>query len=250
MERVNLDADGFEAFLRCLILLKDFCSDADIRAGVIRQREDQNSAVFEIDMTSLIGEIDLPIDKLKNKVDMLKCFSGQEIEIVSDEREFKFLDQFSVLKIENPRLDYLNNEYMTVEEVDNVFPIVEEDNVLVSNITTMISDRMRTITQGFDVNNIQVNFEGETAFISAVTRAKDQSAKFLSGITTNREMPPCYSNLVAVPFIIDHDGDIDFRMYNSEDANGNVCVNKFTTMIGEIDVTIFGRSSLYEFEED
>jgi len=249
MERVNLDAEGFESFLRCLILLKDFCHDADIRNGIIRQREDQQSAVFEIDMSSLIGELSLPIDKLKNKVDMLKCFNGQEVEIRTTEREFIFSDDYSELKIENPRLDYLNNRFMSPEEVESIFPMLEEDNILSCMIPAMISDRMRTITQGFDVNNIQVNFNGEEAELVAATRAKDQSAKFMSRIETNRVMTPCYSNLVAVPFIIDHDGDTDFRMYNSEE-HGNMCVNKFFTSIGDIDITIYGRSSLYEYDEE
>lgn len=243
---VNLDSEQFVEFLRCLSLLRDICNDADIREGVVRQRTNDNSSIFEVDMRSLIQNVDLPISNLKQKLDLLKIFSEQEeVAISVEEGSFSISDQYSVLRFVSPKLDFMDNKFMNEEELNSIITLNEEDLVLGCEILKVISDRMRIITQSFNVNTVKVNFNEETASITTETQARDQQARILSDIVSNRVMKST-SNLVAIPFVIDHDGDMELKMYNVKE---NVLVNMFSAKISDVNITVFSRSLLAEVEE-
>jgi hypothetical protein len=242
--QVNLDATKYDELLRVLFILKDICNDVDIREGFIRQRSNDNSTVFEIDLTSIISTINLPITELKTKLDIFKCFSGQEVSISADQDSFTILDQFSMLKIKNPILEFLDNKFISKDELDRVIVTNQEDLILSTNISKKISDRMRIISSSFHVNSIQTIFEGELASISTSNQSKDNFAKFIDNIVLNRELNHSV-NLVITPFIIDHDGDITMEIF---DSGNNVVINSFSTTIGSINANLYTRASMVEIE--
>jgi len=245
MQQVGLSAERYEEFLRCLGILKDICNDVDIQEGVARQRTNDKATVFEIMLTSILDDLSIPLINLKQKLDLLKIFSEQEVEItVEDDGSFSFSDQYSTLHFDGPDLDFMDNKFLTDEELDSIFVLNEEDMILNTELSTTISERMRVIAQGFSVNTTQVVFDGETASMTMQTQSKEQTAKIISDIMAERVMN-CTSSLVNTPFIIDHDGDIIFKMYNFQD---NVCSNKCSTTIGDIDINIYSRSALTEVE--
>ena len=245
MRQMNLDSAKFEAFLRCLSLMKDICNDVDIRGGKIRQRSNDHSVIFEMDLTPLISDMDIPITKLKEKLELFKCFIGNDVDVVDDEK-YSIADQISLISFKRPLLTLIDNQFITEEEFGNLFTLDENDIILSYNIPTMVSERMRTITQGFNVNNVVVIFNGETAEITAKTISKDQFAKFVGDIVVEDEKN-CSSNLIVTPFIIDHDGDMSFSMYEVRDGHS---INKYSTSIGDVAINVYGRSSLVEAETD
>ena len=89
MTRIEFDSEDFNTFLRCLINLKEICNDVDIRSGIIRQRTNDLTSVFEMDLTSIIGDVALPIAGLKKRLDLFKTFTGQNVvcEITVGENE-------------------------------------------------------------------------------------------------------------------------------------------------------------------
>ena len=117
--------------------------------------------------------------------------------------------------------------------------------VLSTEISTKISDRIRIIAQSFSVNTTQVKFEGEQASINVMTQSREQHAKVLSQLTTEREME-CTSSIVITPFVVDHDGDISFKMFNYQD---NICSNLCKASIADVELNIYSRSALIE-EDD
>lgn len=249
MERsVNLDAEQYETFLKCLGNLRDICNDVDIRGGIIRQRTTDKSTAFEIDLSSLIEDIDLGMTDLKNKLDMLKIFTGQEVEISINERTeqdlgfFIFSDQYSSLKIKSPTLDYMDNKFMDADQMVHIYSLSDEDLLIESSISKMISDRVKVITQGLNATSIQVIFNGETASLCANTQAGDQSAKFLQDIATNMSLENSFANLSLVPFGIEHDTEINFKMFINEERN--ISMNTFKTSLGDIDINMYSRSSI------
>ena len=127
----------------------------------------------------------------------------------------------------------------------NIDTVDESDLLLTCSIEKVISERMKIITAGFNVNNIQVVFNGTDASITTRSQSKDQHAKLVSGIMPNREIN-AVTNIVAIPFVIDHDGDMNFRMYNIQD---NVCMNMISTAISDIDINVYCRSNLVNPEE-
>lgn len=249
MEQVNLSMENYEQFLRCLSILKDVCNDADIHDGILRQRTNDSANVFEIDMTPIISSMNIPLVNLKQKLDLLKIFQNQNstqsqtVDItVDDENNFIFSDEYSSIKFQGPDLEYMDNRYITQEELETIFTLNEEDVILSCDIEPNISDRMRIIAQSFNVNSTQISFENEVASISMSTASHDQKAKILSNITLDQPME-CVSSLINTPFIIDHDGKIELKMYNYQEQ---ICSNTFKTGISEIDIAIYGRSSLIE----
>lgn len=246
-QSINLDSDKFEELLRCLSVLRDHCNDVDIRGGMVRQRANENTSVFEINLEPLFGDLSIPISNLKQKLDLLKMFSEQEVEISVSIPEgengwYSFSDQYSLLKFEMPDLEYIDNKFIPEEEMQTIFDLNDDDLILSADISGFISDRMRIVSAGFSVNTVQVEINGEEASLSTKTQSGDQYAKFLEGLTTDKVLE-CSSHMVITPFIIDHDGDIVFKMFN---VQPNVAANKFSTTLSDIDITIFTRSSLIE----
>ena len=186
MRQLNLDSTKFETFLRCLSLMKDICNDVDIREGKIRQRSNDHSVIFEMDLTPLISDMNIPITKLKEKLELFKCFVGNDVDITDDDK-YSLADQISLISFKRPLLTLIDNQFITEDEFASLFTLNEGDVILSYNIPTMVSDRMRTVTQGFNVNNVVVVFEGETASITAKTISKDQFAKFVGDIVVEDE---------------------------------------------------------------
>lgn len=244
--QVNLDATKYDELLRCLLILKDICNDVDIRDGFIRQRTNDSATVFEVDLTSIIGTMNLPISLLKEKLDIFKCFSGQEVSIIAEDKHFVISDQYSLLKIKYPLLEYLDNKYISPEELSRVIVTNPEDMILSTQISKTISDRMRVITSSFHVNSVQTVFEGNVANICTSNQSRDNFANFVQNIVSNKELNHS-ANLVITPFIIDHDGDITFEMF---DTGGNVVINTFSTTVGSVNINLYGRATMLVLEEN
>lgn len=243
MQQVNLDGERYEELLRCLGILKDICNDADVREGVIRQKTNDSATVFEIDLSPILEDLNIPLINLKTKLDLLKIFSDQEVEItVNDDGSFSFSDQYSSLKFEGPDLEFIDNKYIGEEELSNIFTINDDDLILSTDLSKVISDRMRVISQGFSVNSIHVKFDGDKASINMQTQSMEQSAKVMDDIITERQLQAT-SSLINTPFIIDHEGDIVFKMYNYRDS---ICSNQCSTSISDININVYSRSQLTE----
>jgi hypothetical protein len=244
MVTVNLSAERYDEFLRCISLLKEDFDDVDIRDGVIRQRTNDNSAVFEMDLNPIIPDLSMPLTNLKQKIELLKCFSEQEVEITVNERDYSFADRYSSFRFSTPNLEFMNNKFMPDEEANSILIADESDCILNCSIEKVISDRIRIITSNFNVNNIRVIFEDDQASITTEAQSKDQYANLVSGILSNRSMNNV-TNIVSIPFTIDHDGDMSFSMYNIQE---NICLNRISTAISDIDINVYCRSSLVEPE--
>jgi hypothetical protein len=241
---MNLDLTRFSELIRCLSVFKDLCNDVDIRAGFIRQKTNDGAVVFEIDLTPVIGDLNIPISNIKEKLELFKTFLGQNVVIDNDSENYTFSDTYSSIKFKNPDLDFIDNKFITRADLESVISTNNEDMMLSASLISTITDRIRIITQGFHVNNVQVAFSGSEAAITSITQSKDQFANFISGIQSEQEIN-CGVNLTATPFIIDHDSDILFEMFkNGEDRS----LSRLSTTISDINITMYTRAQLL-FEE-
>lgn len=252
---IEMNVEQYSEFLRCLINLREICNDIDIREGIIRQRSNDLTAIFELNMTPLLNNVNLPISNLKKKLDLLKTFAGQnvEIEIFEGETEsesyFRLSDEQSSIRFLFPSLDFLDNKYLNEEELGNIFNLEEDDLFLHTDLSSVITERINIITANFNTQAIKVEFEGDTAAITAATQSKDQLAKFKEDIATNINFDKRYfSNLSIIPFSIEHDEDLVFKMY--KDPNQNISLNNIKTQLGSVEISIFSRSTLIEDSDD
>jgi hypothetical protein len=248
---LTLTAEKFSDFLRCVTNLKEECNDIDIKNGVIRQRSNDKTSIFQIDMTPILSEeVSMSISDIKKKLDLFKMFAGNEVNLEINEEDngyFIFSDAFISLKFMTPAYQFIDNKYMTEDDLQAIFNLNEDDLILEYELSSILTERIRIITTSFNIKAIQVEFDGETATIKAGTQAKDQFANVAENITTNVVFDRCSANLGVIPFSIEHDDNVSFKMY--KDANQDISLNTFTTKLGDNEMVIFTRSSLVQDEE-
>lgn len=245
---ITLSSEQYNDFIRCLSTLQEICNDVVIQRGVIRQRSNDNTSIFELDLNSIITDINISITNVKQKLNLLKTFQGQEVSIEINNEGFTFSDDFSSLEFLHPSADFMDNKYIEQAELEGIFSVEEENLLFDFELSTIITDRIRIVTQTFNSPAIQVKFDKDMASINAASQSKDQFAKFINNVEMNMELEKCSSNLSTLPFGIDHDTDVRFKMYKV--LNQDVALNKFSTVLGDININMYSRSSIIEDEEE
>lgn len=253
---LTMGQEEYNNFIRCLNNLREICNDVDIRNGFIRQRSNDRSCVFELNMTPLLEDISMPISDIKKKLDLLKSFIGQNdvffnIHIEDDESEsyFTVSDEFSSIKFMFPAMQFIDNSYMSEEELNNTVSINEETLLLNATLSNLITDRIRIITDNFNANAIQVVFDEESATIQTQTQSKDQYAVFMKDIATTMSFENASSiNIVTMIFKMEHDDNVSFKLY--KDEGRETTANKIETSIGDVDVKVYSRSMIVPIEEE
>lgn len=248
MQQVNLSSENFSTLLRCLSIFKDVCSDIDIRNGIIRQRTNDKFSVFEIDMSSLIGNINIIISNLKQKMELFKIFMDTDVALTSYDTYHILSDEYSSIRFENPSPDYIDNKYMEQGDLENIIATNPDDIILSTDLSESITNRMRIITAVFNVNSVKVIFNENNADISVTTQSKDQHAKIVSNITTEKVIK-CNTDIINTPFTIDHDGDIKLTMYANLTNDNSIASTVTSSKLDNLDVMIYTRSNLV-FEEE
>ena len=246
---VVLEIEPFNDFIRCLTNLKEVCNDADIRNGILRQRTNNHTSVFEVNLQAIFQEsTNIALTNLKQKLELLKSFQGQAVEVTIEEPDdgalgyYMFKDEHSSIKFITPTMEFMDNKYMTTEELESIFPSSEDRLILEKDLSQILSDRIKTVTHYFSIETIVVEFSGETAAITASTPSKDQTARFSDGIIVNEIIENATTNISNVAFSMDHDDNISYKMF--KDPNQSVALNQFTTKIGNIDINVFSRSQI------
>jgi len=197
-------------------------------------------------LSPLIHETSLPVSDLKHKLDIFKIFVGQEVQIDSDDVYFSFSDQYSSIKFKKPLLDFLDNKFIPDTELEAIITVPDNSLILDYSLLQIITDRIRTVTQGFNTPTIQISFDGEMAKMSSITQSQEESAIFVSGLITNIPIERSGSSMSINPFTIDHDDDIKLEMYR----DNNNLLNKFSTTIGQITIKMYSKSLLRAETED
>lgn len=249
----TLSVERFNEFIRCLTNLKEVCNDADIKGGFLRQRTNNHTSVFEMDLRPVFDDFDIVLTNLKQKIELLKTFQGQEVEVTivtPDDGSlgyYNFKDEHSSIKFITPATDFIDNTFMTEEELTGIFPLAEDSLILTKSLSQIITDRIKIVSNQFSIETINIKFNGETATMSASTPARDQSSNFDNDIMLDIVIENSTTNISNVAFAMDHETDIHYNMF--KDPNQNVALNRFTTTIGDIDITVYSRSQIIEDDE-
>jgi len=148
----------------------------------------------------------------------------------------------SSLKFIFPTLEFIENKYMGEDELYQVYNLSEEDLILHDELSNTVTDRIRIISENFNADSIQVKFQENTATICARTQSNDLYANFKSEIALNASFEPSFMNISTIPFKIDHDTSVHFKMYKE---NGrDISVNVTSTKLGDIEIKMFSRSAI------
>ncbi|GAG79754.1 unnamed protein product, partial [marine sediment metagenome] len=241
----------YEEFFQCIANLRDICTDVVIKDGIIRQRTDDKNSIFEMDLTDLFGEaVNIPISYFKQRFDLFKVFIGQEVTVKIHEDEedpgsswYEISDSLSRIKFDFPGLEFLQNEFITEEELAAIFTCGEDDLILETQIEKTITERIKTITTNFQSHFVKMDFSGESLSIGAIDPAKTNRVFFLENLAVEMNFDePHYSNMTRIPFMINHDTAYTFQLYKQPDEM--LTQNKITTSIGTVPIKIYCKSQL------
>jgi hypothetical protein len=240
---VTIHPKDFSNLLRCLALLNNNCNDADIQGGFLRQRSnDKTTIIYEMDLTPLVSDCNIVLINIKSKLSLLRPLSKQEVKIKSTDDKISFLGERPGYEFGLPRREFLDNKFITNEELSNIFSLREDDVVFEYTIDKDTSRLMKVISSQFNIVSFQILFDGETASIVGTTSSKNDHARIAQHIPIRLPWKG-FSNIVREPFFIDCDGDIFFKMYRIHDDR---CINKFRSSIGKITAILYCRSQLIE----
>lgn len=248
---IVLTSDLYEEFFQCIANLRDICTDVVIKDGFIRQRTDDKNSIFEMDLNDLFGEpVTIPISYFKQKFDLFKVFTGQEVTVKIHEDEedpgsswYEIADSLSRIKFDFPGLEFLQNEFVTEEELAAIFTCGEDDLILETQIEKTITERIRTITTNFQAHFVKMDFVGELLSIGAIDPAKTNRVFFLENLAVEMNFDePHYANMTRIPFMINHDTAYTFQLYKQPDEM--LTQNKITTSIGAVPIGIYCKSQL------
>jgi hypothetical protein len=246
---IVLTSDLYEEFFSCISNLRDVCTDITINQSIIRQRTDDKNTIFEMDLTDLFGgeQVNIPIAYFKQKFDLFKLFLGQEITIKIHEEEdygdswYELSDSMSRIKFDFPATDYMQNEFVTEEELGAIFTCTDDDLILETQIEKTITERIRTVTTNFQVHFVKMMFTGQTMSLGAIDPAKTNRVYFLENLPVDMEFDePYFSNMTKIPFMIHHDTAFSFQLFKQPDDM--VTQNKISTSVGAVPVTMYCKS--------
>ncbi len=243
---VRLNRGLFSKFLNTINIISPYCNDADILNGKIRQRTNTRDMIFEIDMTQLIGSITIPLNDIRSKNTLLRCFelddsvtlTDDEIVLSIEPTNYKFQDPISYIQFTKAITQYMDNTYQDDEEFSKVIQFCREDNILLSTtIPKYVCKRIKAVCEGFQNQSIKIEMNNTTGMLVAANTNQVNTSKLFDNIQLlkNFEIP---SSIVfnPVPFYLETSSDIDLKFYFRSE---NVLIGKFSMAYGDVPVCIY-----------
>ena len=207
-------ADSYNAFLRCLNSISEYVTDVDIRSGIIRQVDMSKTWIMEIDLTNIISEESIPIQLLKEKLKLFELLKGQDVTIDVTDTVYSLKDDTTKFTFTTPKLEYLDDKFMSKDEMDQRFQLKEEDLLTNFTITQQMSDRIRVTCTVFNVTALHLVYEGDTIKLATQNLSRSDKVTFMRDIPLNKSISDKVSLITFIPFTLDHDGDIDVKIYD------------------------------------
>lgn len=242
---VTIDKKQWKSFCKALEGLARQCNDVDINDGIIRQRSNDYSAVFEVDLRAIVGGSTFTLTYFEKKLKMLKTLTNR-VTIEPEPEKVVFADGVSSYSIQALNRSYLDNKFMTLQEMDSVFPgVFQETSLLIRNkIEKMIRKRTRVALSKLNANTYKVVFNTHSASL----RVEEGIGSNKPNLSVNviRDIPlfqptTGYTRLSPLPFqSFDCDGDMGWEVYRV----GKNILSKNHGRIGGIIVTTYTRGEL------
>ena len=212
--KLTLNEKQWQSFCKILQGLSRQCFDADIIDGVIRQRANDTSAIFEVDITSMLDSSSFPIPSIKDHLALLKDLAGQ-VTIERGQNKVIFFDAVSPYTLPVANRKYLDNKFMSEQELDSILQshpqrttpliryIIEKTNL----------KRIRMALATFHAKSYKVVLDNNFAFLSlkqgdAKSKGSNVSMEVIKNIPLSQRATG-HMYLSASPYKgFDYDGGI------------------------------------------
>lgn len=250
--KLTLNGKQWKSFCKTLEGLGKQCNDADINDGVIRQRSNDAAAIFEVDMTSMLGSSTFSISNIKEKVDLLKDLSG-EVTIEPGQNKVVFSDGDSSYSMPVAGQTYLDNKFMSKQEVDSTLPSGSQEAtpLLKHKIEKKDLKRIRNAASTFHTNSHKVVFEDNSASI-IVEQGYKGSKGLKPSMEVSKNIPlsqPTTGNmrLSNSPYqSFDYDGDVSWELCRGDKS----FLSKHHGSIGDATTLTYTRGELKNDEPE
>lgn len=227
-------------------LLSKSCDDLIIRKGIIRQRSNKKSTLFEIDCREIVGENTILLSDIATKEKLLTPFRKQSVDVnlIIEENGFIFHDEYSKIRHDRPFERYLQNPF--IEEKDLLERIDMDNNIKIisGKFERHILDRMSIWTDILSATQLRVDFDGSSAIFTV--RPSDSANTTLGTllILDGIEQPlEGYSGYAVEPFQANVENfAVDFWKQKS-----GIILMKLSSFIDseeKVPLTIYGLSGL------
>lgn len=166
---IMFDREKFSKLVSVMNIMSNNCDNLVVKNGLIRQYTNKGDYLYNIDMREIIGENDLVLTNIKNKVALFSPFIKQKVESVrmeiKEESEnftrYIFSDDFTRISIPKPNENFLgrNDKFVTDEDFTDIFKIVDNNPIFDVTINKMMIDRLLAYSKTMTSKRIDIVFE-------------------------------------------------------------------------------------------
>lgn len=241
---IKIEREKFNAFINCVKLVVDSnCTDCDIEDGLIRQFSNDKRSIIKLNLTQLLGGMNLSLSMASQKVSLLKTFElddtvedeGGSVAIEVDDHRIHFKDSFGHVHFSKPMKKMLDNTYVNDVTFDKKIVIDEEAKIIDVEIQNYIAKRrIKSICEVVKTDVISVKMNKSKASIDI--DSPDIKTTVVKDIKLLKEMPKSKFDILLLPFAMEANSTIKFKAYKN---SGDKLLCQFDLVYYKIPVTIY-----------
>lgn len=243
---VTLSEKQWKSFCKVLRGLARACNDVVIDDGIIRQRSNDSSAIFEVDLKPIVGGATFTISNFKEKLKTLKTLKSR-VTITLGQSEAVFSDALSFYSFPAPDRNYLDNKFMNQQELESLFPAFPQETfpLIKNRIEKIILKRIRITLSRLKTNTCKVVFAKHSASLRIENETGKSKQPSIS-VDIIKDIPlfeptTGYAQLPPLPFkSFDFDGEMGWELYRVDKR----LFSKIYGRIGEIKATTYTKAEL------
>ena len=256
---VVLNKEKFDVFLNVLGIIRKNCKDVSIKNGTLCQNSDGRNVLYNADLSSIIGNIDLNLSGLDSKCDLFDIFRKQQSEEVYIETEpkiYKIGDTVSSILITKPNEETLNNKNRSTDNPFNEEEISKNlTKIFDVKIGQLILNRFGSLKKTMASDNIMLDFTQKGCMLSL--KQNDKNCGVVANVhkITDIKHQIIGRTIINVDCFLHSYGDVSFELYadeNSTEEGTMKCRYKISFKVGpkpEIQITIWGAAKIITNDE-
>jgi len=248
---IELPSEKFSKFTSMLSIVSKMCTDLTIKDGIVCQSSDRRSSILNIDISGIIGESTVLISGVSSKVDLLEPFRKQSVDMSLEitNNHYSFKDNLSKLEFTKPIEEYLNNKFISSDELRSKLMINEDENIFEYQISKFLIERLTALQRGLAASTIRFEFTGNKVDI-VVSASDNPSSTAIGKLVTIEGLNKDVNGICVFPiqpFLL---GGDHINVTGIFRGDGENILLKLNTDINEIPINIWCIAKLVEYDKD
>lgn len=244
---IELPNEEFSKFTSILGIVSKMCTDLTIKDGIICQSSDRRSSILSIDINTIIGESTVLISGVSSKVDLLEPFRKQGVDMQLDitNSYYSFKDSLSKLEFTKPIEEYLNNKFISSNELQSKLMVDDNGYIFEYQISKFLIERLVALQRGLSASTIRFEFAGNKVDI-VVSASDNPSTTTIGKLVTIEDINKDVKGICVFPiqpFLL---GGDQVNVEGIFRRDGENILLKLNTDVNEIPVNIWCIAKLIE----